>query len=78
MTKILLVEDALAAIQKTEFHLAILDMQLPDGTGFDVSDQLKETATSVIFLTVVDDEKKTYPVKPKFKNKNKHHNPGRK
>ena len=31
-------------------------MQLPDGTGFDVSEIFKNTATSVIFLTVVDDE----------------------
>lgn len=38
------------------FDLAIIDMQLPDGTGFDVSDLLKNTNISVIFLTVVDDE----------------------
>ena len=50
------IRDALTAIQRMTFDLAILDMQLPDGTGFDVSDQLKETATAVIFLTVVDDE----------------------
>ena len=31
-------------------------MQLPDGTGFDVSEIFKNNATSVIFLTVVDDE----------------------
>ena len=30
-------------------------MQLPDGTGIDVSEMLKNTDTSVIFLTVVDD-----------------------
>jgi DNA-binding response OmpR family regulator len=29
---------------------------LPDGTGFDVSETLKDTDTAVIFLTVVDDE----------------------
>ncbi len=50
------IRDALTAIQRMTFDLAILDMQLPDGTGFDVSDQLKGTATAVIFLTVVDDE----------------------
>lgn len=38
------------------FDLAILDMQLPDGIGFDISTQLKSAGTSVIFLTVVDDE----------------------
>ena len=31
-------------------------MQLPDGTGFDVSEIFQNNATSVIFLTVVDDE----------------------
>jgi len=36
------------------FDLAILDMQLPDGTGFDVREKLHDTA--IIFLTVVDDE----------------------
>ena len=48
--------DAIAIIRNTNFDLAILDMQLPDGTGFDVSDKLKETNTAVIFLTVVDEE----------------------
>ena len=43
-------------IEKREFHLAIIDMQLPDGTGFDVCEKLKHTNTAVIFLTVVDDE----------------------
>jgi len=37
------------------FDLAILDIQLPDGTGFDVRNKLP-TKTAVIFLTVVDDE----------------------
>ncbi|MDR1536776.1 MAG: response regulator transcription factor [Clostridiales bacterium] len=36
------------------FDLALLDMQLPDGTGFDVCETLKGAA--IIFLTVVDDE----------------------
>lgn len=50
------ISDALDTIRNTDFDLAILDMQLPDGTGFDVSDILKMTTTEVIFLTVVDDE----------------------
>lgn len=33
-------------------------MQLPDGTGFDISGSLKDKGTPVIFLTVVDDESK--------------------
>ncbi|MBN1777077.1 MAG: response regulator transcription factor [Clostridiales bacterium] len=36
------------------FDLAVLDMQLPDGSGWDVQAML--SGTSVLFLTVVDDE----------------------
>jgi len=48
------VKNALQAITSQKFDLAILDMQLPDGTGFNVREKLSETA--IIFLTVVDDE----------------------
>jgi len=48
------VKYALQAITSQKFDLAILDMQLPDGTGFDVREKLSSTA--IIFLTVVDDE----------------------
>ena len=47
--------DARSAIVDIPFDLAILDMQLPDGTGFDVRGLLSPD-TSVIFLTVIDDE----------------------
>ena len=50
------IKDARSLIEHYNFDLAIIDMQLPDGTGFDVSEIFKNTATSVIFLTVVDDE----------------------
>ena len=49
------VRGAMAAAASTVFDLALLDMQLPDGTGFDVRCKLSGD-TSVIFLTVVDDE----------------------
>ncbi|MBO5245989.1 MAG: response regulator transcription factor [Eubacterium sp.] len=52
------VRDAKNVIKSQAFDLAILDMQLPDGSGFDVSVQLRERGTSVIFLTVEDDEAK--------------------
>ena len=47
---------AIENVKKEIFQLAILDMQLPDGTGFDVSAKLKDTGTPVIFLTIVDEE----------------------
>ena len=50
------IADAHDFIEKREFHLVIIDMQLPDGIGFDVCEKLKHTNTAVIFLTVVDDE----------------------
>ena len=50
------IKDARSLIENYNFDLAIIDMQLPDGTGFDVGKILENTATSVIFLTVVDDE----------------------
>ena len=50
------IKDAGSLIEDYNFDLAIIDMQLPDGTGFDVSEIFKNNATSVIFLTVVDDE----------------------
>ena len=50
------IKDARSLIEHYNFELAIIDMQLPDGTGFDVSEIFQNTATSVIFLTVVDDE----------------------
>lgn len=45
-------------IQTKTFQLAILDMQLPDGNGFNISEKLKQTETAIIFLTIVDDEDK--------------------
>lgn len=51
-----MIADAQKLIEANQFDLAIIDMQLPDGNGFEVSKMMKNTNTSVIFLTVVDDE----------------------
>ena len=50
------VREALCAASAQAFDLAILDMQLPDGTGFDVRALLAGASTAILFLTVVDDE----------------------
>lgn len=50
------VNEAVNILLNDKFDLALLDMQLPDGTGFDVREQLRDTDTAIIFLTVVDDE----------------------
>ena len=44
------------SLKNSEFDLVILDMQLPDGSGFEVREMIKNSNTAVIFLTVVDDE----------------------
>jgi len=50
------VRQALELIEKNEFDLGVLDMQLPDGRGTVIGEKLKEEGTPVIFLTVEDDE----------------------
>lgn len=50
------VHSAIEQIKVQTFQLAILDMQLPDGNGFDVSGMLKNSNTPIIFLTIVDEE----------------------
>jgi DNA-binding response OmpR family regulator len=52
------IDEANKVLEDNVFDLAILDMQLPDGTGFDLRDKLKSKSTAIIFLTVVDDENK--------------------
>lgn len=44
-------------IALSSFDLALLDIALPDGNGFDICKKLKEEGnTPVIFLTARDDE----------------------
>jgi len=50
------VAETLRVINTARFALAILDMQLPDGTGDQIHESLQNMNTAVIFLTVVDDE----------------------
>lgn len=51
------VGSAMEAINSTNFDLALLDIALPDGNGFDICKKLKEEGnTPVIFLTARDDE----------------------
>ena len=50
------IKDALQAVKDMQFDLGILDMQLPEGSGFEVCAKLKRKDTPVIFLTIVDDE----------------------
>lgn len=52
------VNAAYSAVGTSHFDLAVLDMQLPDGTGFEISQKLQNTDTAIIFLTIVDDENK--------------------
>ena len=49
--------DALAALDGNKFDLALIDISLPDGNGFTVCTEIKETQdVPVIFLTASGDE----------------------
>lgn len=50
------VDAASSLTDKEQFDLAILDRQLPDGSGTVIAEKLFQRQTPVIFLTVVDDE----------------------
>lgn len=45
-----------AAIGQGQFDLALLDLSLPDGSGYSLLGILKEKGVPVIFLTAIDDE----------------------
>ena len=50
-------EKALAALDVNKFDLALIDISLPDGNGFTVCTEIKETQDiPVIFLTASEDE----------------------
>jgi len=50
------VASAQNAVREHTFDLAVLDISLPDGTGFELVSSLKSTNVSILFLTAVDDE----------------------
>ncbi len=48
------VQSALQIIRETNPDLVLMDIQLPDGTGFDILNQLDEPAFHLIFVTAFD------------------------
>lgn len=48
--------DAMRETSTVDFDLAILDMQLPDGSGREIASALKSADIPVLYVTVVDDE----------------------
>ncbi len=57
VTHCLDIESAKAALQTNRFDLAILDLYLPDGSGYDICQVIKaKEDLPVIFLTANDDE----------------------
>lgn len=54
---VLTVKEAKQEIQLRDYQLVLLDIQLPDGTGYDICRYIKETKDiPVIFLTALDEE----------------------
>jgi DNA-binding response OmpR family regulator len=50
-------ESAISKIKEMQFDIALLDITLPDGNGFDICRKIKEKDdTPVIFITARDDE----------------------
>ena len=51
-------KEAKAVIKKTSFNLIILDVMLPDGNGFDLCSDLRNSGCNspILFLTACDDE----------------------
>jgi two-component system alkaline phosphatase synthesis response regulator PhoP len=45
--------EALAEIAAASFDLALLDVNLPDGTGFQVAEALQPSHTAILFLTAM-------------------------
>ncbi|RYM35462.1 response regulator transcription factor [Brumimicrobium glaciale] len=45
------VESGLIAIQKHKPDIILLDIQMPDGSGFDLLDQIKDKSFQIIFIT---------------------------
>ena len=57
VTHVETVKDAIAKIENETFSLCILDINLPDGNGYEVCKKIKEKGdTPVLFLTAYDDE----------------------
>ena len=51
------VDDALSVLHSESFDLALLDLSLPDGSGYDICHYIKkERDMPVVFLTARDDE----------------------
>ncbi|EHI75505.1 response regulator [Streptococcus criceti] len=54
-------KEALDLLEKESFDLAILDIMLPDGSGFEVLKEIRKTsAMPVLFLSAVSDIEKQY------------------
>ncbi|MGT2908130.1 response regulator transcription factor [Streptococcus dentiloxodontae] len=54
-------KEALELLEKEAFDLAILDIMLPDGSGFEVLREIRKTSTMpVLFLSAVSDIEKQY------------------
>ncbi len=49
--------DALKAIQKSAYELLIVDVSLPDGSGFEICEKASEKGMPAIFLTASGDER---------------------
>lgn len=51
------IREARACLQQESFHIILLDVNLPDGSGYDLCKEIrKQWATPILFLTALDEE----------------------
>lgn len=49
--------EALSLIRQKNFNIAILDIMLPDGSGYEICNEIRKTSSMpIIFLTALDEE----------------------
>lgn len=58
VTSVSAIKDAREILQSSSFEIIILDVMLPDGSGFDLCQEIRNTriSTPILFLTACDDE----------------------
>lgn len=58
VTSVSAIKDAREMLKSSSFEIIILDVMLPDGSGFDLCQEIRNTgiSTPILFLTACDDE----------------------
>lgn len=55
------IESALKAIRRIDFELALIDLNLPDGSGVDIITELRSSPCQCVVSTIYDDDEHLFP-----------------